>query len=381
MFPKRLRSYLLTLCSSDEPGNRANNFIARLPEPIHLPFGLYDIGLLNMRVTPTNVPSLEPMDAPVGTLFPNLIKPDIIKLVYTVKDVEPVRKIVSDIDEWAEGNKLPLKLTMLMTEDKKLLVHLTNTSKIKEVIILPESIAKLMGFRKRYFPPGQYWSETTVVNDGSVKKGDTFNFARLELKYHENVIKLERLYPEKMYLAYRMQDYRSFIDSVEDELKLDGYNIEIDVGPDDSCELRIGSKSGREDEYVVLPEKLAQALGFTDTKFLVGTYKSPAFNNDVFKTLKNEERLYFEFGRYDTVEISMDEPKTLHHTAVLEELNQVFQRWAFDDLRPVFEVVDGKITSKNLPSDTFITLPKLVDDFFEIRQETVFENDTEVEVG
>ena len=47
---KRLRSHMVTVYSTDQPGNTATNFIARLPEPLDLPLGLYDVGLLNLQI-------------------------------------------------------------------------------------------------------------------------------------------------------------------------------------------------------------------------------------------------------------------------------------------------------------------------------------------
>lgn len=381
-----LQSHVVTVSSQDEPGNTATNFIVRLSRPIKTPLNLYDVGLLSIRMEEIeNQQSVAVQsEAPIGSLFPGWVKPDIRQYSFSVKRTNLPRKVMTQLDEWAQKNLIPLRLGALLCEDDTVLFHIKNTSKKQERIVLPSEIAKLFGFRLRSFELGTHWSETSIGKDSIdlIDPANKYIFETIEHPYKDSLITVERLYSERFYIPYKMQDYHSFLEAVEEEFKLEGYKLQVDINILGYCEIRLDSRSGKLDEYVVFPDKLAQAMGFSYSLFEVGSHAaSSEFDHNIFNSFKNNERLYFEIGTYRQFFVQMSEPVSLLYTDVLHELNSVFERFNYDDLRPTFVVENGKLNILNVPEKTFITLPKRVIDFFQVNPTTVFKAETSVEVG
>jgi len=379
--PFALKNYYVTLKSNDFPGNSGANFICPLPQPLHLPRNLYDVGILNItyNTTDKSEDSMQ-LDQQTKLLFPHLKPPVIKNYTYNYEKRNKLNDFFMHFNRRLAEMQFPAALELwLAKSDKEFIVQIQNRG--KKNILFPVEIAEFLGFRRRMFEPGSHTGESVCSESNLIglKSGD-YILETIDFPDKQNLITLDRMYEELLYVAYKGEEPKQFFEKIVRNVNTEGHLLQLEMTPEEK--FNISLKSGREytNEYIVFPQKLVAAMGLDRNKFNVGKYESVGkLQRDLFAEIQKKEKLYFKFGRRRNLLLPMNEPSSLDYQKVLEEINKTFSKWKLDDLRPNFKVQDGKLYAENLEDG--VELPQAVIKFFEIPEETVITAEEKVDVG
>jgi len=370
-------SHVVTVTSDDD---NCANFLSRLPQPLDLDYGMYEVGLLDFRLFQRGSSNSSPADLPLGDaqgtkLFPNLVPPQVDHFKYQYHNKSSILEFIGDFNAQTTAANYPVKIVGYFISKTDLICEIkVTTLDVNEHIVLPPQIAKTLGFRRRCVYLGSFMGEYPVTNDNLKNLQDKviYNLELVKYPYKDNLINLDRMYTELVSIAFRMQEYREFINKMVEDIRKYGYRLTINFLENGLTEIKYESVN-TQDEYVIFPSKLTQCLGFTIQKFNVGTHTSSVpFDSQKFQKFKQFEKFVFEFRRYHTIPLAMDEPSSTDIPTILTTINSTFGKWNYDELRPEFTISDGKIAIANIDPGIRIRLPKILNKFLGIDENAEF---------
>ena len=373
------KSHVVTINSS--AGN-VNNFVSYLPQTLKLPRGYYDVGCLEFKCfnTGENDPADEEQEIEEPTTsnqevltFPNLEEPEAKIIDYIYETQTLLLTFISHFNLAMRENDMPVRLFTNYYANEEYFFEVEVTSN-DGLIVLQEDLASMLGMQRRAFGFGFSTSEFAVTRAmlTNVPNNTAFRVSFYKFLSHQNLIQYNRRVTEMVVTSSATTDITSFISNLLKEITGCGYALTMEVLEDSKIKLAFAT-TGHLDEYFVMPTFLMRLFGFNSTTFRVGTYiSSVPYDETQLETVIPHQKFLFEFIKFHVVPVAMEKPAGTKYTDVLNSINQSFEKWKFDDIRPRFSIEDGRISVDNITSDVRIRLPALVNSYFGVPANTVF---------
>ena len=403
------QSHLVTLFSDKD---YAGNFVGWLPQALKLTRGFYDVGVLDLRCY--RVPSPESsssVSAPEGQcskekcedeteenpvilqkpaptlpkLFPGLEEPQIDYARYVYETRNELMPFSLHISNAMKTANYPARIGFNYIDDHTAIGSFRTTidANPEALYVLPQDIALTMGFSRRCFRPGQYNGERMVTKAKLAPLGDqrAYTLETITNTYTENLIVVKRLYKELVVLQFAHADVNAFLEYISTHMKERGCNVTLEALP--SKKVKLTYNPTQPGEYFAMPARLKDIFGFVNVEcFKNGDYVSEfSYSKTLFSKLRQDEKIVVEMGRYQEFSVPMKEPSTLDYHHVIDDINESFTEWNYDDLRPAFKLEDGNMFCENISDCDFIQLPAKVNEFFGIPSDTKFTRLNRIFVG
>ena len=400
--------------------DQAGNFIAWLPQPLHLTRGFYDVGLLELRcfkvpsatalatVVPEKVnegtcaaegnetkceESSEPAKSMLLTgradeepvLFPGIAPPEIGFVQYIYKKKPTLLEMSIEFAKAMEKGSYPIRLGFTYIDDKQALAGWrTLPSAVAGMYyVIPEVLALATGFTRRCFGAGEFNGERTVsIKDlERLEEDRSYNLETVTYPYTQNLISVNRLYRDLVRVRYTHDTLTEFLTYIAERAVTVNCVVKLEMLEDERIKLTY--TPGKAGEYLKLPKKLLDILGFVKTDpFTSGEYISEfPYSQPLFSKLAKKHIFVLELGRYLETLVPMEEPRKRDYQSVVATINKSFTEWNYDNLEPEFIVDDGSIFVSNVPQNVYITLPAAVCEYFGIDEDTKFTETIRVPVG
>ena len=388
-----LQNHLLTIQS--EVGH-ATDFLARVPKTLKLPRGFYNVGLLEMRcfqvgstlsdedsgvdgqqTKPEDVPTV---NEPPPPLFPGIQPPTTTPHQFVYNKVDMLMTLQINFNSAMTKSNVPVQLGVFYVSATEALVRISITHKdVNKYVVISKPFALALGFRRRCFYLGKYWGESIITNDNLsllVDKG-IYTVDIVEFPYRDSRIGLDRKYTELLPVTKAASiAMKTFLPDMVTSINANGYNLSLTITQWNKVQLQFNSVN-RSDEFIRLPDDLAQLLGFNVQKtFPVGTYEADTAINDKTFNVLTQRKYVIEMGRYHTLPIFMKEPSSDSYVDVVSEINESFPTATYDELLPQFQVKDGKMFVTNISDDVILKLPVAVNRYFGLQEDAEFTSST-----
>ena len=410
-------SHLVTLISEKD---QAGNFIAWLPQPLHLARGFYDVGVLELRCfkvpSATALAPIAPVKAPEGTcsdqgenmeceespqpgtssisrilaveeplLFPGIAPPEIGYVQFVYRKQASLMEFSMEFAAAMDKGSYPVRLGFDYVTDDEAIANWRSLSSAPSDMyyVIPEELAYVTGFTRRFFSSGEFNGERTVTEQELklLEDGELYSLETVKYPYKLNLISVNRRYKDLVRVRFEHKTIDDFLKYIKERAATVNCVVQLDMLEDGRIKLTY--TPAKEEDYLKMPAKLLDILGFvkTDT-FTSGEYISEfSYSEEQFAKLVPVHEFVLEIGRYIETLQPMSEPSKHDYHNVVTTLNDSFIEWNYDDFEPEFVLDDGSIFVNNIPQHVYITLPAPVCEFFGIDSNTKFTHSTRIPVG
>ena len=389
------QTYTVTVHSDDD---NAANFYVRLPKPLALGSGFYEVALQRIQIVKQSIPA-GPYKVDTGSepaeeqkrarvenkVFRNYVEPEVQYFQYLYQTKTSLLELYLHFRAQFRLKGFPVTLTPVRINDREVVtkLHVEHWDVTKYVILDP-FLVSVLGFSRRTFYLGTFMG-AEVVNEEALSllnPAISYDNAVITFTSRDNVIELDNIYEEIVVLVLEQRDFETFLQTCVTTFVELGYEVMFALLPDNKVVMRFDSVNAG-DEYVILPSNLMQCFGFDGNgRFAVGTFTSDRpCDENTFMGFATGQKFQVRAGRHHTQLIAMREPSVFDYAAVLQEINNSFVRSNVDDIRPVFKIEDGKIFAESLMEYASIRLPASVNAFFGLNEDQQFTVDTRIPVG
>ena len=412
------QNYLVTLYSEKD---QAGSFISWLPQPLFLPKGFYDVGLIDLRCYKVPSPSQPPQAAPEGIctsaedpncddqgeeagtstllsaaggdatpLFLGLREPVVESKQYIYDEQVDLMGLGLHVSEKLlevgdNDPSFPMKLGFdyLDVDQAVAKWETTSVANNEAEYVIPEDLAAATGFRRRIFRSGAYTGERLVTSRELIRLGnlESYAFSTITYPYTENLITIHRLYKELVRTKFNYDDIESFLRHIEERVKEKDCDLKFEKLSDRKIKMTFTPTNAQ--EYLSLADTLRYLLGFPKTdRFMAGEHVSRfAFRAQAFSKLKKGENMLIEVGKIRQYKIPLEEPAAYDIPSVIQTLDESFAKWEFENLSPRFKIEDGAMFVENIPDDVSLTLPTAIYTHFGVEEGATFSRGIRHAVG
>ena len=153
-----------------------------------------------------------------------------------------------------------------------------------------------------------------------------------------------------------------------------GYSVNFDFRDANNCKVSVQSLDKKPNQFVVIPERIADAFGLETTLLTSGLHESKqSFQMEKFNQIQEGEHLWFHFTRYYSSVYKMREPKpNTSYMDILRDINVAMNPETLPYLRIKFQYVYDELELSDGPPTVTVTLPPSVNSYFQFPAETVF---------
>ena len=395
--------YIILTSNYDSSSGTSTDFVCSFNEPLLIPRYSYNIGLVSLQYKPVKPPTPATTAPSTTTLlkvkskqnriengrkiFPNL-KPSIIKKIPYRKTKTDIRNFQKDFNNIMKSTFPNLILSVGAISKKELFSTLQyeNTENPKTYVILPYNLTTLLGYTRYWFLPGLH-DAAEVFSQKALDKiplRTDMTITTELFQSEENLISISQIFNK---IEYYQRDnskgddkYTLFCAHLNRMFK--EANISFELAFDFKDKKITLAFEAQPNEYVVIPSKLANMLGFNYDTFQSGTHMSGFdFDQQSFDSIADGETLFFRFGVYFNYQVGMAEPSNLLPRTVVNELNKSLIERLYPDAKVQFNIKENILKSEMNRSDIQVKLPAALSKYFGISESIIFEHDTSIEVG
>ena len=117
-------------------------------------------------------------------------------------------------------------------------------------------------------------------------------------------------------------NYEGFFTKISQSFLEKGFSVAFDFSDKDNCRVSVHSLDKKPNQFVVIPESLADALGLETHILTSGVHESKQpFQMDKFKNINENDRLWFNFTRDHTTVYEMQEPIVKDYKDIIRVIN------------------------------------------------------------
>ena len=392
-------SLYVMLSSRNNPHGVANGeIITQFATPLNFPRDRFEVGLLNVSFTPDEeksnqklvavqakkLPVLRTINEEPTKLFPNLKPPTVQKLTVSKTHDELFYFVTEDINKVFQPNNFYFTTfsTKAPPNGNVFLTLKNNISDGNDFALFPSNLAKALGFTKRrVFPPGEFLASEIAKTEllSSFAKDTKFNVDLVKLEDRQNLIEVKEEIESLIYYKVTdVSDYKKFFTDFCNKLGKRGFDLSISWYSDDKAVLEFKSATNRSEDYIVLSEQLAECLNFENDTFHVGIHTATEpFNLKAFQSIKVNDVLWSRICIFYASLYPMNEPASMKHEDVLEEINKALGADRLPEDKIEFLVdEEAYLTVNDIGKTTTVQLPTAVNIYFGFEKAATFANGT-----
>ena len=235
-------------------------------------------------------------------------------------------------------------------------------------VMFPLSLANLFKLPQR-----QIWKGSLLASGLSAQS--EFNEIPMDTEFDiqvvtassvENRIELEEQVECMFFIrAPSTENHTNFFAKISNQFFLLGYSVAFDFNDKDNVRVSVFSLRRVPTDFIIIPEKLAEALGLENVYLKSGVHESmQPFQFEKFKLIKQDERLWFTYSRNYTTIYHMLEPAAHDYKSMLRAINVALNENYLPYLRVKFDYIENELVITDGPDSVRVELPEAVNKFY-----------------
>ena len=330
----------------------------------------YELGLLSLSFTPAakDTPLVRKSRSSAAPLFPsaNVQSTQHIKFKKETTDLLSFFSAFSRVVQ-PHGIK-PIAATIPSPPNKDLFIEIQNqTEDLNTYILLPLGLANLFKLPQR-----QIWHGRLLANGfcsqaefNEIEMNKEFDIQIVTPSSAGNRIICEEQIDSMFFIrAPSTESHAGFFSKISDKFFQLGYSVAFDFNDKENCRVSVFGLTRVKDEFIVIPQEIADALGLQSTHLSSGVHESlQPFQMDKFKLIKEGDRLWFTYVRLYTTVYPMMEP-TKDYQSMIRAINVALNENYLPYMRIKFAYEGDDLVLTDGPDTIRVELPKAVNEFY-----------------
>lgn len=411
---KQMQMVLKSSANPDSKQGSSSEIIHVLKNPLKFPSKTHAVGLVSLAYTPNKnttqqVLQENPLEENrpeenrivkkrkrIQTLLERSLLPDPVFPGYVPlsKEEHNFEKQDDHIFNFAKrfnsdiGNHIDVLITLFPADIKdKYVASISFTStNPKQLFVISESLAHLLKFDRLQFTPGLYIARDSVTQTefNKYSMGYEFETSIQEINYIQSLAQVEQCFQSLLLLYKGTQTILDFLANIQARLQLLGFEIIFTLTQDSKTSLAIkGTAAHSACEQLTLSSNLCSILGFSNDVFKPGVHLSQfPFSLDHYNRLDPMEEMFCRVDVMQLLPIFITKPENNKVETVLGVINKAFKDNKFNDYQVEYYYSKGDIVlHNNTPKGTEIILPKLLNIYFGIPEDSIFLGGTRFPTG